>query len=93
MLEIVNALIHKQPIPVGDRFSLLLPRGARILSVQVQREGPVLWYCFAEEELNYTERRFFRLAGTGIPFHGGSLEYLGTFQIASFVGHLFEEIK
>lgn len=86
--------IWKYPVPIQDAFSLNMPQGARILSVQTQRGEPVLWaWVYPEEPL--VERRFF-LVGTGHPMSDDislfSLFYVGTFQVAagSLVFHLFE---
>lgn len=82
--------VWKFGFPVDDRFRVSMPAGARILSVQAQRECPCLWALVdssAEPEV-----RTFRLAGTGHPVDDG-LTYLGSFQMAGgrLVWHLFEE--
>ena len=35
--------IFKYPIPIEDHFTLEMPRGAKILTVKIQRENPQLW--------------------------------------------------
>ncbi|MBU2634917.1 hypothetical protein KJ841_00375 [Patescibacteria group bacterium] len=75
-----------------DYFSLDLPEGAKILTVQEQHGEPQIWALVNPG--SPTETRNFRLAGTGHPIKGDKelLNYVGTFQLAggSFIGHLFE---
>ena len=84
--------VYKYTIPVEDYFSLDLPKGAKILTVQEQHGKPQLWALVKRGEPN--ETRNFRLAGTGHPIKESPemLNYIGTFQIAggSFIGHIFE---
>ncbi len=84
--------VYKYTIPVEDYFSLDLPKGAKILTVQEQHGKPQLWALVKRGEPN--ETRNFRLAGTGHPIKESPemLNYIGTFQIAggSFIGHVFE---
>ena len=84
--------VYKYTIPVEDYFSLDLPKGVKILTVQEQHGKPQLWALVKRGEPN--ETRNFRLAGTGHPIKESPemLNYIGTFQIAggSFIGHIFE---
>lgn len=84
--------VYKYTIKVEDYFSLDLPKGARILTVQAQYDEPQLWALVDKNKPN--EKRNFRLAGTGHPIKESSesLNYIGTFQLAggSFIGHVFE---
>lgn len=84
--------VFKYTIPVEDYFSLDLPEGAKILTVQEQHGGAQIWVLVNPN--NPSEPRNFRLAGTGhsIKESLGTLDYIGTFQLAdgSFIGHLFE---
>lgn len=85
--------VYKYPIALDDYFSLDLPKGAKILTVQEQRGIPQLWAFIklGEEEV---EKRNFLLAGTGHPIKESPerLNYVGTFQTfgGGFVGHVFE---
>jgi hypothetical protein len=38
--------IHKYPLHIADRQTVAMPRGARILTVQMQHEVPCLWAQF-----------------------------------------------
>lgn len=81
-------VIWKYPV-VSGHFSLHMPRGARILCVQEQRDAVVLW---AETEVGAPpETRRFTLLSTGETFQFDGA-YLGTIQTldGEFVFHLYE---
>ena len=84
--------IWKYTIPVLDIFSLELPQGAKILTVQEQHGNPQIWVLVNSDKT--LETRIFRLVGTGHPIEieDSKLEYIGTVQVVggSFIGHLFE---
>ena len=86
--------IYKYTIPVENSFSLELPRGAKILTVQEQHGKPQIWALVDPE--NSTEAREFCVVGTGHPIVDDSpketIDYIGTFQLfgGNFIGHLFE---
>lgn len=84
--------IYKYPLPVSDSIALPMPKGARVLTVQVQGGQPCVW---AMVDVNApTVTRTFVLRGTGHSAEGlASLApYVGTFQLhgGAFVGHLFD---
>ena len=87
--------IYKYTIPVEDYFSLNLPAGAKILTVQAQRDEPQIWALVDPKQQSMVSLNF-RIAGTGhdIVETKDDLEYIGTFQLAggSFIGHLFRII-
>jgi hypothetical protein len=72
-----------------------MPKGAEILTVQLQKDIPCLWALVdTEKEL---EKRHFETYGTGHPLsyeRGNSKVYIGTYQIANgaLVFHVFEMI-
>ena len=85
--------IFKYPVPAEDHFTLEMPKGAKILTVQAQRGNPQLWAMVDSETKK--EKRYFRLAGTGHPLGDDYLKiinYIGTFQMGNgvLVFHLFE---
>lgn len=84
--------VFKYTIPVEDYFSLNLPKGAKILTVQEQNNEPQIWALVEGSQPD--ETRNFRLSGTGHPIKEdpGILEYIGTFQLVGggFIGHVFE---
>lgn len=81
--------IYKYPVPVADSFSIFLPKGAEILTVQTQGEGAYVWAIV--EPGGGVRKRDFCLRGTGHPL-GDVGRYIGTFQLrgGSIVFHLFE---
>lgn len=87
--------VYKYTIPPEDYFSLDLPAGAKILTVQTQRDKPQIW-ALVDTGQQSKVRHNFRLAGTGddIKEDNDSLVYVGTFQLAggNVIVHLFEII-
>ncbi len=79
-----------------NKFSHMMPRGTKFLSVQPQHEDIQMWFMmdpgFQVHSEESMELRVFRVVATGEEFKG-NLEYLGTFQIGRFVYHLFENIR
>lgn len=86
--------IWKFECKVEDRFTLEMPEGARILSLQTQGQVPCLWALVDTD--TPLEKRYFRLLGTGHPvdFSVPRHVFHGTFQLfgGSLVFHLFENI-
>jgi hypothetical protein len=83
--------IYKYPVEVRDTFTLSLPKGAEILTVQEQR-GSVFMWALVDRDAE-SEERSFRLAGTGHPIEDGlDLRHVGTFQMHGgvLVFHVFE---
>lgn len=85
--------VFKYGIPMTDNFTLMLPQGAKILSVQEQHDMPQMW-CLVDDNAPLSEARLFRLAGTGHPIYmpKEKLHYVGTWQSLGgrLVWHLFE---
>lgn len=81
--------IFKYEIEVKDQITLLMPKNAEIISIQVQRWKPYLWALIDVDETK-TERYFY-LFGTGMEVKDG-LKYIGSFQMydGDLVFHLFE---
>lgn len=85
--------IFKYEIPIDDTFTLDLPENGnfKILDVQVQNGTPVVWILI-DESVRKSIVHFY-LIGTGNPIDDNIHEYLrnyiGTFQLNEFVGHLF----
>jgi len=84
--------IWKFNFPIRDEFQLQMPKGAEILSVQIQHEKPTLWAICDTESKN--ETRNFSIYGTGHPINPNGKKFIATFQMAngSLVWHLFEII-
>jgi len=82
--------IYKYPLLLTDPIDLALPRGAQVLTVQMQRGSPQMW-ALVDPGAGMESRRF-RLLGTGIAFNETGLRYINTFQMREgrLVLHLFE---
>ena len=92
----MNQTIYKYPVPIENRFSLMLPKGAEIICVKgpSQRMGTNIYAII------YTDRvetqRHFELFSTGEVMSTDTTvqrKYIGTFNDGNFVGHLFERIN
>lgn len=81
--------IWKYQIPLVDEFTLRMPKGACILTVQAQNNHGCLW-AMLNPEAEPEERRFC-VVGTGDPMPPG-VQYVGTYQQEEgmFVWHVFE---
>ncbi len=82
--------VYKYPLPVTDSFTLELPDGAVILSLQTQRGLPCVW-ALVDRDVASSTRRHFRTYGTGHPIdQQGS--FVGAYQIqgGALVFHVFE---
>ena len=85
--------IWKYQLKLTDGQNISMPKGAEILTVQVQDGSPCLWALVDPKA--ETEARFIEIFGTGSPIlsdMGVSREYISTFQMreGSFVFHAFE---
>lgn len=70
--------------------SMKLPKGAEILTVQVQDGRPMLWALVDPE--NVLEDRFITTFGTGWEVEG-NMKYICTYMEGYFVWHVFEMIQ
>lgn len=100
-------IVYKFPLTTGKstmgvpemrQQEIRMPEDAKILSLGMQNGNPVIWAaCGTEPILPSNKPRHFITIGTGItlPDHPGSwkLEFIGTFQMDWFVGHVFEMIS
>lgn len=84
--------IYKYPFEINDEFTLEMPASAQILSVQIQRNQPVLWALVNMDKPK--QLRKFRIYGTGHPIRQDrmSIVYIGTFQLyqGDLIFHLFD---
>lgn len=82
--------IWKYPLPANDKFVVDLPKGAKVLSVQMQNDAPQMWVLVDSTAPKRT--RNFYLAGTGerLPLVISQAEFIGTFQTDAMVWHLFD---
>jgi hypothetical protein len=71
-----------------------MPRGARILTVQLQGDKPVVWALVDPNAP--CEVRKLRAVATGIEWSCDAFHYIGTFQFnhaVPLVFHVFEELR
>ena len=70
---------------------ILMPKGAQVLTVQVQHEQPCVWMLVDPASPRVSRR--FRTYGTGHEWDTISGVYVGTYQLDSFllVFHVFDE--
>ena len=88
----MSKTIYKYPLPMTEDPTIEMPRGSRVLTVQVQGSTPCIWAIVDPNQP--LEIRRFRVFGTGHPIDENinSITYIGTFQLlgGGFIGHLFE---
>jgi hypothetical protein len=85
--------VWKFDVRPGD-FTVDMPRGAHVLTVQMQHERPMMWALVDPTEP--VQKRRFVLVGTGHPVVNAEwMRYVGTFQVreGQLVFHLFERVK
>lgn len=73
--------IYKYPLEIKDEQVVMLPTGAKILTVQAQMDKPCIWAMVNPTAPNNMALTI-RIFGTGHTIKDSdSLEYIGTFQI------------
>lgn len=84
--------IWKYDLPIADLLAVEMPKGARILDVQIQRGAVCLWVLC--DEAAPKEPRHIAIYGTGNPIPDEPGEYIATFQMhdGDLVFHAFEVI-
>jgi hypothetical protein len=89
--------VWKYPLKIEDRTEVALPRGARVLTVQVVRNEVVLYAVVDPEPIRVLDRRVFLVVGTGHLHEEwlDQLAYVGTFLLhdGALVFHVFEDTK
>ncbi len=84
-------VIWKYELAIKDIQKIEMPLVAEILTAQMQGDTLVLWALVNPE--SEKEYRTIEVIGTGNHIHSAltiSRIYISTFQIGSFVGHVFE---
>lgn len=81
--------VYKYGFDITDDFELELPKGARILHVDVQNGYPYIWALVDPDAPK--EKKKFHLAGTGHPINEKIKNHIGTFLLheGALVFHLF----
>lgn len=85
--------IYKYPLTVTGHNALRMPKGAEVLTVQMQHGVPCLW-VLVDTDAPECER-VLRIYGTGHPISDDeNALYVGTFQLSggAFVFHVFEVV-
>jgi hypothetical protein len=88
--------VWKFPLEVADFVEVKMPRGARLLHIDVQ-DGPIMLWALVDPEAEMVTRSF-RLAGTGHPIEPmwEDVPYVGSVQQpwgdtgVTFVWHVFD---
>lgn len=85
--------VWKYPIDVGEN-RITMPKGAKILTAQMQRDTPVLWAevnVYDKHEELACESRNILVTGTGHDIDRNlDLQYIATFQMSWMVWHVYE---
>ena len=84
--------IHKYSLEMVNQQKVVLPKNARILTIQFQEGDPKLWYLFDTKE-EETEERLIELFGTGhILVYNEDIarKYISTVVEEELVFHFFE---
>ncbi len=85
--------IWKFPITDPSYVTLELPKGAIVLTIQMQHNVPCIWVLVNPEVEK--ETRYFKVIGTGHPIEDdlATISYINTFQMhgGDLVFHLFEK--
>lgn len=95
----MNKTIWKFELAIDNKNIISMPKGAEILSVQLQNNKPCIWALVNPDEPDKEERHF-EMFGTGHPVPcdmGVDRKFLGTLQpvemYVSFAFHVFERIN
>lgn len=89
----MSKVIYKYPLRITDGQSVRLPRGAQVLTAQVQRDLLQLWALVDPSEPVDTVQ--LRIVGTGHAFlDADQWRYLSTVQVDGgvLVFHVFQEV-
>lgn len=83
--------IYKYPLEITDEQHVAMPRGARLLSVQLQRDGVCcLWALVSDDSDDVDSSRLIYIVGTGNPTDIADEPFIGTVQMGQSVWHIFD---
>ena len=87
----MSKVIWKQTIAVMPSQSVMMPEGAEILTVQVQKDMLCLWYK-CDPLISERKERYFHIYGTGHPILPDDVgeKYISTVQQENLVWHIYE---
>lgn len=86
--------IYKYPLAITDMQTILMPKGAKVLTAQLQKGELMLWAMVDTDPILPKDARLFFIYGTGHPVADTDTQrYLTTFQLSdgALVFHLFED--
>ena len=86
--ETANREIWKYPLEHGTEQHIRMPKGAEVLTVQIQNDHVCMWAEVSPDEP--LEERRFHVIGTGHRMPADAWHYLGTIQQGPFVWHIYE---
>lgn len=86
----MSSRVYKYPIPRAGVMRLPIPKGAEILTVQVQRGAMCLW-ARVDDNQGADEFRKIAVVGTGHPVPKDG-RYIATVQFGDLVFHIFEQV-
>ena len=79
--------------PINE-FSIEMPKDSKVLTLQLQNGIPQMWVLVNVKNIEQKcVLKKFCMYGTGIKFKNNTLTYIGTYQLGSYVFHLFEEVS
>lgn len=86
--------IYKYELQIEDTQTLALPKGAQVLTVQVQHGKVCLW-ALVNPKQPVLEDHTIEMRGTGHPIESGGLRYYSTVQLdgGRLVFHVFERVS
>lgn len=84
--------IWKFPIQINDRQVVPMPKGAEILTAQMQGTSLCLWAVVDTDYKHVLKPRLIEVVGTGNPIPDVSRHYIGSVQDRIFVWHVFETL-
>jgi hypothetical protein len=85
--------IWKYQLETAYEQTILMPSGAKILSLQVQNEIPCIWALVTPDNIQDNAVKIITF-GTGHPITGSAdLAFIGTYQLykGTLVFHVFQE--
>lgn len=84
--------VYKYELPIDDHVIVEMPTGAKILSVHEQHGSVQIWALVDPSEAR-TQKRAFRIAGTGHPIeYTDQFAFIGSVHLnyGALVFHVFE---
>jgi len=81
--------IYKYEGKIGI-FELEMPKGAKILSCQMQKDILCIWALV--DKFKSTKKSVFNVYGTGLDIDPTDKEYISTVQNGPFVWHIFRDL-